>query len=75
MNWKCKLFGHKWIPVYIKGYYGDIEVKFIACQCYRCRLGNVELLDVIRKQTMRVYNTYEESYFIEDKAYNNKKPH
>ena len=36
---KCKWFGHKWIPVFIKGKYNDLETKFISCYCCRCNKG------------------------------------
>ena len=71
MNW-CRIFGHKWIPVYVKGIYRNISVEFIACYCDRCDKGYDELLDTIQKQTPNQYNTYNEKYFTEKSEIENK---
>jgi hypothetical protein len=63
-NNKCRLFGHKWQPIFIKGRYSNIEVKFIACRCKRCDKGHDDILDSIEKQTVNEYNTYNEKYYI-----------
>lgn len=62
IDW-CKIFGHKWEPMFIKGRYSNIEVKFIACRCKRCDMGHDEALDAVVKQTVNEYNTYSEKYF------------
>ena len=62
VDW-CKILGHKWAPMYIKGNYNKIEVKFIACYCKRCYKGYDEAIDAIQKQTICEYNTYQEKYF------------
>ena len=67
MNKKCKLWGHKWLPVYIKGEYNGTVVKFIACYCSRCRKGHDESLDITLAAKNREYGTYNEKYFEEDK--------
>ncbi len=66
MNW-CKHIGHKWKPVYVKGFYGNLLIKFVGCYCKRCRFGYNDLLITIRKQTTRVYGTSNEQYCLEDK--------
>jgi hypothetical protein len=66
---KCKLFGHKWYPCYVRGYYGGTQIKFIGVYCQRCRKGHDELLDAIKKQTISVYGTHSEEYF-DDPKYN-----
>ncbi len=60
---KCKLFGHKWMPVYIKGDYNGKTVKFIACYCDRCRKGYNEAQDINQSAENREYGTYSEKYF------------
>lgn len=56
-NWKCKWFGHKWIPVYIfkKGKKG---FKFIGCYCDRCYFGHEELIWFVKdlKPEINSYN-------------------
>lgn len=62
INW-CKILGHNWEPVFIKGRYSNIEVKFIGCQCKRCDKGRKELWDAGNKLTASDYRTYSERYF------------
>ena len=64
---KCKFWGHKWIPVYIKGSYNGIMVKFIACYCARCRKGYHEAMGIYLMAEDRRFGTYSEKYFNEDK--------
>lgn len=60
----CKFFGHKWNPVFVKGEYNNIPVKFIGCYCERCRKGYHELLyNCVGKLTKQEYGTYSEKYF------------
>lgn len=68
---KCKIFGHKWKPVFIRGFYGKTEIKIIGAYCVRCRKGYDELMDMIVKQDKSVYGTYSEKYF-DDPKYNKK---
>jgi len=63
---KCKFWGHKWIPVYIKGEYNGTVTKFIACYCKRCRKGYNEALAIDMVAKNREYGTYNEKYFNED---------
>ena len=60
---KCKFWGHKWLPVYIKGEYNGTVVKFIACYCSRCRKGYDEALDINKVAINTEYGTYSEKYF------------
>ena len=62
IDW-CKILGHSWEAIYIKGRYSNIEVKFIACKCRRCEKGHDDALDAIEKQTVNEYNTYSEKYY------------
>lgn len=67
LNWMCKIFGHKWRPVYISGWVTHITytnyVKFIGCECSRCLYGNSNLLDMIGKMKAIKMNTYNKKYF------------
>jgi len=60
---KCKWFGHKWIPVFIKGKYNDLETKFISCYCGRCNKGFEEVGIINDLAKDRQYGTYSEKYF------------
>lgn len=62
---KCKWFGHKWEPVYIKGEIETHSIKFIGCQCSRCLKGNRELLNVLGSMSKIEMNTFNEKYFEE----------
>lgn len=62
---RCKFFGHKLKPVFIKGYYGNKKLKFIGAYCKRCGKGRKELHEAINLQDIKVYNTYNEKYFDE----------
>ena len=64
IDW-CKILGHSWEPIYVKGRYSNIEVKFIGCKCRRveCNYGEDDLLDAVNKQTVNEYNTYSEKYY------------
>lgn len=61
---KCKLFGHKWTPAFIKGEYNGKAHKFISCYCSRCDLGYDEVLDIIGAAADLEYGTYSEKYFV-----------
>ena len=56
---KCNWFGHKWIPVFIKG----DNVKIIGCYCGRCKKGRQELADFLETIENTEYGTYNEKYF------------
>ncbi len=60
---KCRLFGHKWVPVFIKGNYNGKTIKFIACFCSRCNKGYNELGEINDVAENAEYGTYSESYF------------
>jgi hypothetical protein len=60
---KCKWFGHKWIPVFIKGTYNDLETKFISCYCERCGKGFKEVTQINNLAKNSKYGTYSEKYF------------
>jgi len=62
---KCKWFGHKWLPVYIKGEYNGKTIKFISCYCDRCRKGYDESLAINNAAINRKFGTYSERYFNE----------
>lgn len=62
---KCKWFGHKWSPVYIKGEYNGKTIKFISCYCGRCRKGHDESLAITNAAIDRKFGTYNEKYFNE----------
>ena len=67
MNKKCKFWGHKWTPVFIKGEYNGKTIKFIACYCERCKKGHEEAVFITLAAKNREYGTYSEKYFEEDK--------
>jgi len=60
---KCKLFGHKWTPVFIKGKYNGEVVKFISCFCDRCGKGYDEVHNINKVAENREFGTYSEKYF------------
>ena len=60
---KCKWFGHKWKPVFIKGKYNGLETKFISCYCERCNKGFKEVRVINDLAEDRKYGTYSEKYF------------
>ena len=60
---KCKLFGHKWTPLFIKGKYNGKVIKFIACFCQRCNKGYNEVHDINEAAIDREFGTYSEKYF------------
>ena len=62
-NLKCKLFGHKWNPVFIKAEYNGKVVRFIACYCSRCMKGYKEAMDINNTGKNRRFGTYAEKYF------------
>ena len=59
----CNFFGHKWIPVYIKGDYNGKTIKFITCYCKRCNIGHFETIDIETAAINKQYGTYNEKYF------------
>ena len=63
---KCEFFGHKWVPVFIKGEYNGEIIKFISCYCNRCRKGYDESLSITKAAINREYGTYSEKYFDKD---------
>lgn len=58
-QWKCQVFGHKWVPVYIVERRG--AYKFIATYCQRCCFGHDDLVKFV--SLMDVINTYEKRYY------------
>ena len=66
-NWKCKIFGHKWTPVFIKAEYNGEVVRFIACQCERCNKGYDGAHKINQVGKNRRFGTYSEKYFDENK--------
>ena len=64
INW-CKIIGHRWEPVFIKGTYNGGTRKFILCQCKRCGLGEEEVQQIGDLAVNRFYFTYSEKYFHE----------
>lgn len=59
----CKIFGHVWIPVYIKGEIGGKPVRFIGAECKKCLKGHEDLRDFINELDSCEYNTYNEKYY------------
>lgn len=64
LDW-CKILGHKWIPVYIIGYFENVRVKFIATQCKRCNYGEKDLRQTISKMISCPVNSYKEKHYNE----------
>jgi len=62
IDW-CKILGHKWIPVYIIGWFGYEKVKFIATECKRCGKGETDLRETIAKMSKCPVNSYSEKYY------------
>jgi len=60
---KCKLFGHKWMPLFIKGEYNGKTIKFIACYCKRCQKGYNEVININEVAENKEFGTYNEKYF------------
>ena len=60
---KCKWLGHKWTPIFIKGVYNGVQVKFITCYCERCDKGFKETGIINNLAKNREYGTYCEKYF------------
>lgn len=61
----CKLLGHKWIPVYIIGCILGKEVRFIATECKRCKVGKEESLNILKILDSYSVCSYNEKYFID----------
>lgn len=59
----CNFVGHKWIPVYIIGYFGNVKTKFIGAECKRCGYGHNDLLETVSKMDRCPVNTYTEKYY------------
>lgn len=62
----CRFWGHKWIPIYIGGYFNKKKTKIISCYCVRCRKGHDEISKFIDAQSENLYNTWSEKYFNND---------
>lgn len=60
---RCNFLGHKWIPVYIIGWFGYERVKFIAAECKRCGKGKEDLYTTIGKMSKCPVNSYSEKYY------------
>ena len=66
-SWRCRIFGHKWIPVYI-GKRG--KWKIMATYCKRCNYGHKEIIGFIDFLGYGVgydYGCYTDKYFKEEK--------
>ncbi len=63
VNFKCKLFGHKWRPVYLKGDINGKRIKFISCYCSRCDKGHLETIDLQSAIANLQIGTYNESIY------------
>jgi len=62
INW-CKILGHKWVPIFIRGFYVDKEVKFIGTECIRCKFGKNDLMVAIKKMDNNIVCSYTEKYY------------
>lgn len=62
VNW-CKILGHKWIPVFVHGYFGKKEVKFIAAECKRCGFGKDALKKTIYQMDNNLVCSYNEKHY------------
>jgi len=62
-NRLCKLFGHKWEPVFIKGTYNNREILFIACECERCGKGSKGVNDIHYTAKNRKIGCWNEAIF------------
>lgn len=62
INW-CKILGHNWVPVFIKGVYNKRMIKFVGCYCQRCSKGEKEVNELNEIAINRQYGTYNERYF------------
>ena len=67
IDW-CKILGHRFVPIFVKGWFSKEEVKFIATVCSRCDLGEDELRDTVKKMRSHEFCTYSEKYW--DKSNN-----
>lgn len=67
INW-CKLLGHKWVAVFIIGWFKGEKVKFIATECERCKFGFDDLRNTIGKMDncVNAVHTYSEQYYNEN---------
>ena len=65
IDW-CKILGHSYEPLFIKGRFADKEVKFISCKCRRCDFGEPEIVDTVDKMDDYDFFTYTEKYFNND---------
>jgi hypothetical protein len=61
----CKIIGHRWIPIFIIGWFGYEKVKFIATECKRCGKGKDDIYNTIAKMSKCPVNSYNEKYFKE----------
>jgi hypothetical protein len=59
---RCNLLGHKWKPVYVKGKFSGISIKFIACFCCKCGKGKAELDNTLNLMNVELC-TYSKKYF------------
>lgn len=71
LNW-CKILGHKWIPIYIVGWFGYEKVKFVGSECKRCNYGSADLRNTIGKMSKCVVQTYNEKYYYENQISDTK---
>lgn len=66
INW-CKILGHKWIPIFIIAFIDGVKLKFVACECKRCNLGDKDLQDFLDEidDDKRNVCSYSEKYYHE----------
>lgn len=62
INW-CKILGHRWIPIYIIGYFGAIKVNFIGAECSRCNKGDDDLRETVSKMNDCHVCSHNEKYY------------
>ena len=55
---RCKIFGHKWVPVFI----GGKNFDFIGTFCKRCHFGKEDLTDYVFLIN-HDYGTYSQKYW------------
>jgi hypothetical protein len=67
IDW-CKILGHKWIPVYVIGYFKNTRVKFIGSECKRCNYGENDLRETIARMDNCPVNSYSEKYYFENES-------
>ena len=62
IDW-CKVWGHKYRPVFREGYIKGEHIKVITCFCDRCGFGREEDSAFGKKVNPEIMGTYQEKYF------------